>query len=63
LAIIAAELPSSFPREKATETAYAIFGQMIGTLQLARITTDPAISETILRSGREATLRLACEGV
>jgi TetR/AcrR family transcriptional repressor of nem operon len=63
VAIIAAELPSSFPGEKATETAYAIFGLMIGTLQLARVTTDPAISEAILRSGREAALRLAREGV
>ncbi len=36
---------------------------MIGTLQLARVTMDPAISETILRSGREAALRLAREGV
>jgi TetR/AcrR family transcriptional repressor of nem operon len=63
VAVIAAELPSTFPPEKATEIAYAIFGQMIGTLQLARVTMDPAICEAILRSGREAALRLAREGV
>jgi TetR/AcrR family transcriptional repressor of nem operon len=63
IAIIAAELPSSFPEEKATETAYAIFGLMIGTLQLARVTTDPALSETILRAGQEAALHLVREGV
>jgi TetR/AcrR family transcriptional regulator, transcriptional repressor for nem operon len=63
VAIIASELPPSFPEEKATETAYAIFGLMIGTLQLARVVTDPALSETILRSGQEAALRLACKGV
>ena len=60
VAVIAAELPPS-SQEKAMETAYAIFGLMIGTLQLARVTTDPALSETILRSGQEAALRLAGE--
>jgi TetR/AcrR family transcriptional regulator, transcriptional repressor for nem operon len=32
---------------------------MIGALQLARVTTDRALSEAVLRSGREAALRLA----
>lgn len=63
VAIIAAELPPSFAEEKATETAYAIFGLMVGTLQLARVTTDPVLSETVLRSGQEAALRLAREAV
>ncbi|ANY82766.1 hypothetical protein BB934_31460 (plasmid) [Microvirga ossetica] len=62
VAVIAAELPSSFAAEKATATAYAIFGLLIGTLQLARVTTDPVLSEMILRSGQEAAVRLAREG-
>ena len=57
--IIASELPSPVPEEKARETAYAIFALMIGTLQLARVATDRALSEMILRSGQEAALRLA----
>ncbi|MGO4526662.1 TetR/AcrR family transcriptional regulator [Microvirga sp. 2MCAF35] len=58
-AMIASELPSSLPEAKARETAYAIFGLLIGTLQLARVTTDKAHSEAILRSGQDAALRLA----
>ncbi|WP_262266400.1 TetR/AcrR family transcriptional regulator [Microvirga yunnanensis] len=59
VAIIASELPSSLSEEKARETAYAIFGLLIGTLQLARVTTDKALSESILQSGQDAALRLA----
>ncbi|KLK92381.1 hypothetical protein AA309_15535 [Microvirga vignae] len=58
-AIIGSELPPTVPEGKARETAYAIFALMIGTLQLARITTDQALSEAILQSGRDAALRLA----
>ena len=57
--IIASELPSAFSEEQARETAYAIFALMIGTLQLARVTTDRALSEAILKSGQDAALRLA----
>lgn len=62
VAIIASELPSSLLEEKARETAYAIFGLLIGTLQLARVTTDKALSESILQSGQDAALRLARQG-
>ncbi len=62
VAIIASELPSSLSGEKARETAYAIFGLLIGTLQLARVTTDKALSESILQSGQDAALRLARPG-
>jgi TetR/AcrR family transcriptional repressor of nem operon len=58
-AIIASELPSSIPEEKARETAYAIFALLIGTLQLARVTTDKTLSASILQSGQDAALRLA----
>ena len=61
-AIIASELPASVPDEKARETAYAIFALLIGTLQLARVTTDKALSEAILQSGQDAALRLARQG-
>jgi TetR/AcrR family transcriptional repressor of nem operon len=61
-AIIASELPASWPEKKARETAYAIFALLIGTLQLARVTTDKALSESILRSGQDAALRLARQG-
>ena len=57
--IIAAELPFSPSEETARETAYAIFGLMIGTLQLARVATDKTLSESILQSGQDAALRLA----
>ncbi|WP_046868182.1 TetR/AcrR family transcriptional regulator [Microvirga massiliensis] len=62
VAIIASELPSSLPEEKARQTAYAIFGLMLGTLQLARVTTDKAAAEAILQAGQEAALRLARQG-
>src|SRR5918993_1990533 len=62
VAIIASELPASVPDEKARETAYAIFGLLIGTLQLARVTTDKALSESILQFGQDAALRLARQG-
>jgi TetR/AcrR family transcriptional repressor of nem operon len=58
-AIIASELPASWPKEKARDTAYAIVALLVGTLQLARVTTDKTLSESILRSGQEAALRLA----
>lgn len=62
VAIIASELPASLPEKKARETAYAIFGLLIGTLQLARVTTDKSLSESILQSGQDAALRLARQG-
>ena len=62
-AIIASELPPSVPEEKAREAAYAIFALLIGTLQLARVTTDKALSEAILQSGQDAALRLARQWV
>ena len=62
VAIIAAELPFSLSEEKARETAYAIFGLMIGTLQLARVATDQTLSDSILQSGQDAALRLARRG-
>jgi TetR/AcrR family transcriptional regulator, transcriptional repressor for nem operon len=62
VSIIAAELPAGRSRRAAQDTAYAIFGLMVGTLQLARVTSDPAVSESILRAGRKAALALARDG-
>lgn len=42
-----------------TNTAYGIFGLLIGTLQLARGVSDQAESERILASGRQAAMQLA----
>jgi len=58
-AIIASELPHSVPEQRAKDVSYAIFALLIGTLQLARVTTDRAQSESILQTGQEAALRLA----
>jgi TetR/AcrR family transcriptional regulator, transcriptional repressor for nem operon len=38
---------------------YALFGLLLGTLQMARSVSDQAVAEAILASGREAALRLA----
>ncbi|MBM1169940.1 TetR/AcrR family transcriptional regulator [Microvirga arabica] len=57
--IIVSELPSTMSKAKAREAAYSIFALMIGTLQLARVTADPALAEAILLSGQDAALRLA----
>jgi hypothetical protein len=56
---IARLLPESLPETERTATATAIFGTMLGTLQMARAATDPARSDAILESGIAAALRLA----
>lgn len=61
-AIIAAELPPTLSEKKRRERAYAIFGLMMGTLQLARVATDPARSEAILQAGQDAAFSLALDG-
>ena len=59
VSVIADELPAARTRQEAEETARAIFGLMVGTLQIARITRRPAESEAILAAGREAALGLS----
>lgn len=59
VATIAAELPPELPAEKARDTATAIFGLMMGSLQIARVTRDAAASEAVLRAGQDAALSLA----
>jgi TetR/AcrR family transcriptional repressor of nem operon len=57
---IAGLLPADLPETERTATATAIFGTMLGTLQMARVATDPNRSDAILESGIAAALRLAC---
>ena len=59
VSVIADELPAARTRQEAEETAHAIFGLMVGTLQIARITRRPVESEAILAAGREAALGLS----
>jgi TetR/AcrR family transcriptional regulator, transcriptional repressor for nem operon len=59
VSIIAAELPPTQSKDTAYAVAYGIFGTMVGTLQLARVVNDAALSETIISSGRASALALA----
>lgn len=56
---IAAELPDDVPTEERERKAAAIYGVMVGSLQLARAVTDRALSDRILAGGLEAALALA----
>jgi TetR/AcrR family transcriptional repressor of nem operon len=56
---IAGLLPNSVPEAERAATATAMFGTMLGTLQMARAVTDPARSDAILEGGIQAALRLA----
>lgn len=56
---IAAELPEAIPAEERERKAAAIYGVMVGSLQLARAVTDRELSDRILAGGLEAALALA----
>jgi TetR/AcrR family transcriptional repressor of nem operon len=56
---IAAELPEAIPAGERQGKAAAIYGLMVGTLQLARAVTDRELSDRILAGGLEAALALA----
>jgi AcrR family transcriptional regulator len=59
LAKIGALLPEHLAPEARQQTAIAILGSMIGTLQMARAVSNPDLSENILKSGIAAALSLA----
>jgi AcrR family transcriptional regulator len=59
LAKIGALLPQHLDPETRQQTAIAILGSMIGTLQMARAVSNPDLSENILKSGIAAALSLA----
>jgi TetR/AcrR family transcriptional regulator, transcriptional repressor for nem operon len=66
VALIVAELlqagrPAS-PKDREA-TAAAIFATMVGALQLARVVSDPVLSDGILAAGRSAALALAQGGI
>jgi TetR/AcrR family transcriptional regulator, transcriptional repressor for nem operon len=56
--LIAAHLKRGTERERRRK-AVAVYGLMVGTLQLARAVNDKRLSEEILRSGAEQALALA----
>lgn len=58
VALLASYLPNSHSPE-AMRRATAIFGVMVGTLQLARGVSDSSVADDILEGGIEAALRLA----
>jgi len=56
--LIAAQVGGSSPRAR-RKTAIAIYGMMVGTLQLARAVNDKRLSDEILEGGVAAALTLA----
>jgi TetR/AcrR family transcriptional repressor of nem operon len=61
ITLIAAQLRSRTPRER-RRNSVAIYGTMVGTLQLARAVNDIRLSDEILASGVSAALALADAG-
>lgn len=49
----------ALPAAEARSRAIALYGLMAGTMQVARATSDPAVSEEVLAAGRRAALELA----
>jgi AcrR family transcriptional regulator len=56
--LIAARVGATAPRAR-RKTAIAVYGMMVGTLQLARAVNDKRLSNEILESGAAAALALA----
>jgi hypothetical protein len=59
LARVSEHLPAGQTPDARLETAIGIFGVLSGTLQLARVVADQAMSEKILESGIAAALKIA----
>jgi TetR/AcrR family transcriptional regulator, transcriptional repressor for nem operon len=56
--LIAAQVSASSPHAR-RKTAIAVYGLMVGTLQLARAVNDKSLSDEILEGGVAAALKLA----
>jgi TetR/AcrR family transcriptional regulator, transcriptional repressor for nem operon len=56
--LIAAQVSGGSPRTR-RKTAIAVYGMMVGTLQLARAVNDKRLSDEILEGGLTAALKLA----
>ena len=59
VSLIASELSPNATDQAAKETAWAIFGLMVGTLQLARLTPSASAAAAILSAGQVSALRMA----
>jgi hypothetical protein len=57
VAVMAARLPAGSDEERRSK-AIALYGLMVGTLQLARAVSDRGLSDRILASGVDAALAL-----
>jgi TetR/AcrR family transcriptional regulator, transcriptional repressor for nem operon len=57
LEIIASALPASATTQR-KEKAYAIFSTMIGSLQLSRAVSDPAMSQAVIDAGIAAAIQI-----
>ncbi|MBB3571620.1 hypothetical protein [Rhizobium sp. BK491] len=57
-ALLASKLPAS-PSFSAHDRAIAIFGMMVGILQIARVMSDPSKASALLEDGVQAALALA----
>lgn len=60
IALIASQIPAGSAGER-RRNAVAIYGMMVGTLQLARAVNDKRLSDEILESGVSAALALGGE--
>ncbi len=59
IARIASGLPEGSSIDHRLATAYAVYAQLIGTLQLSRVVTDKTLSDELLTIGRANALQLA----
>ena len=54
VSLLTTQLPPGGSDSQRTERGYAVFGGMMGMLQLARAVQDPSLSDRILDTGRSA---------
>ena len=57
--LIERHLPATAPPEKRRQTAMALFGLLVGTLQMSRMMSDEKQKDEVLKSGINAALALA----
>jgi len=58
IALVAANLPAGLPEPVRHQRATAIFGLMMGVIQIARVSVDPKAAAGILEGGIQAALAL-----
>ncbi|MBB3226592.1 TetR/AcrR family transcriptional repressor of nem operon [Luteibacter sp. Sphag1AF] len=56
--LIGDQLPEDLTREARQARALAVYGSLVGSLALARAVDDEALSEQMLKSGRQAAMAL-----